>query len=112
MPVKGRWRARRINPNGRRVPERGRGLRAGGGRVVIATLWPVLNVQAARTAVEFFEHLAGQPGGAMGPALMHARECSYRRYQEEKRPDISWMSYRFFGDPNKTLPAFRSEASL
>ena len=36
---------------------------------------------------------------------MHARECSYRRYKDEDEPDISWMSYRFFGDLNQTLSA-------
>jgi len=80
----------------------------GGGRVVIAPLWPVVNVQAARTAVEFFEY-AFSHDGSIGEALMHARQCSYRRYREEDQPDISWMAYRYFGDPNKTLPASRTE---
>lgn len=80
------------------------GFARAGGRVVIGTLWPVVNAQAARTALEFFERiLTGDC--SIGEALMHARECSYRRYKDEDQPDISWMSYRFFGDPNRILPA-------
>jgi ATP-dependent Clp protease ATP-binding subunit ClpC len=88
----------------RRARSVAEGFVRAGGRAVIATLWPVINAQAARTAIEFFQDLLARDC-SIGDALMHARECSYRRYKEEDEPDISWMSYRFFGDLNQTLSA-------
>ncbi len=72
-------------------------------RCVVAPLWPVVNVQAAQFALEFFGGaLAGKP---LGEALRVARRASLRRYEDEDQPDISWMAYRFYGDPNRTLCA-------
>jgi ATP-dependent Clp protease ATP-binding subunit ClpC len=75
--------------------------RGGRGRVVIAPLWPMISVQAAETALAFFRHAS--PVTPMGLALRHARSESLYRY-ESGDAHIAWMSYRYFGDPNKTLP--------
>lgn len=73
----------------------------GGGKVVVAPLWPVVNVQAAQSALEFFKH-AGN-GAPLGHAMMAVREWSLQQY-EQNQPHISWMAYRFYGDPNRRLP--------
>lgn len=74
----------------------------GGGKVVIAPLWPVVNAQAAQSAMEFFKHAAEGP--ALAESLMHVRRESLARYQNDQ-PDLSWMAYRYFGDPNRRLAA-------
>src|SRR5262249_5255468 len=71
------------------------------GKGVIAPLWPVVNVQAAKMALDVIENtLNGVP---LAEALHIGRENSLRRY-DDGEPDISWMAYRYFGDPNKRLP--------
>lgn len=75
--------------------------RGGRGRVVIASLWPMVNVQAAEAAVEFFHQAS--PSGPLGETLRHVRRKSLDRYQSGEA-HIVWMAYRYFGDPNKTLP--------
>lgn len=75
--------------------------RGGRGRVVIASLWPMVNVQAAEAAVEFFQQAS--PSEPLGETLRHVRRKSLDRYQSGEA-HIVWMAYRYFGDPNKTLP--------
>ncbi len=67
-------------------------------RVVIAPIWPIVNVQAAEFAEEFFRQAA--QGGACGQAIRHAREWSRARYLGGD-PNIAYAAYRFFGDPNR-----------
>ncbi len=70
-------------------------------KVVIAPIWPVISVQAAETAMDFFQQaLRAAP---LGEALRTARTNSFQRY-ETGEPDISWGAYRYFGDPNRLLP--------
>ena len=70
-------------------------------KVVIAPIWPVINVHAAETAMHFFRQaLRAAP---LGEALRTARTNSFQRY-EIGEPDISWGAYRYFGDPNRLLP--------
>jgi hypothetical protein len=76
--------------------------RGGRGKVVIAPLCPVVNVQAAETALEFFR--LASPSAPLGEALAQARRASYQRY-EGGEPHLAWMAYRYFGDPNRALPA-------
>ncbi len=80
----------------------GQALAAGSSaKVVVAALWPVINVQAAEAAVAFFtEALAGKP---LGDALHAVRAASFARYAAGD-PHISWLAYRYFGDPARTLP--------
>lgn len=93
----------------------------GPGKVVIAPLWPVVNIQAAQAALEFFaaaslrkaegdaltavrKNSAASPSAFLGDALAVVRKNSFLRYDKEKEPDLSWMVYRYFGNPNLTLP--------
>jgi ATP-dependent Clp protease ATP-binding subunit ClpC len=76
--------------------------RGGRGKVVIAPIWPVVNVQAAETAIEFFR--SASPSRPLAEALAGARKMSFSRY-ESGEPHVAWMAYRYFGDPNNTLPA-------
>jgi hypothetical protein len=69
-------------------------------QTVVAPLWPVINYQAAESALEFFQKaLAGEP---LADALGRARQTSHQRYLAGS-PHISWMAYRYFGNPNHTL---------
>lgn len=69
-------------------------------QTVVAPLWPVVNYQAAESALEFFQMaLSGEP---LAEALRGARGASHRRYLVGA-PHISWMAYRYFGNPNHTL---------
>ncbi len=72
-------------------------------KTVIAPIFPIVNVQAARAALEFFH--AALDGQSCGEALQRMRLGSYARYSdpEQDLPDISWMAYRYFGNPNRTL---------
>ena len=80
--------------------------RGGPARTVIAPLWPVVNIQAADMALELFgEALAGR---CLGEAVRQTRVHSLERY-EAGDADISWMAYRYFGDPNRGLPSPQSE---
>ncbi len=72
-----------------------------GGNVVIAPLWPVVGVQAAEVAVEFFQQVFA--GRSWGTALQEIRRRSHERYAKGEA-DISWMAYRLFGQPDRTLP--------
>lgn len=93
----------------RRVRSIGQALAGGPSRCVVAPLWPVVNGQAARAALDFFQKaLAGQ---SIGEALAEVRSASYRRYEEDM-PDISWMAYRFYGDPNRALPPPRPKPAV
>lgn len=76
-------------------------LGRGSGKVVIAPLFPVVSVQAAETAVEFFEYALQKLPACV--ALQKARQSSFEKY-ESGQPHISWFAYRYFGDPNKILP--------
>jgi hypothetical protein len=72
----------------------------GPGRAVIAPLWPVVNVQAAQTALEVFRHaFESRP---LAEALHHARIASHAAYVAGA-PHLAWMSYRYLGNPNHTL---------
>ena len=73
----------------------------GPGKVVIAPLWPMINTQAAETALDFFRN-ASQTA-PLGEALRQARQSSLQRYNDGE-PHIAWMAYRYFGDPNAALP--------
>jgi ATP-dependent Clp protease ATP-binding subunit ClpC len=79
--------------------------RGGRGKTVIAPLWPVVNVQAAETALEFFRH--AEPDTPMAYAMENARRVSLDRYKANE-PHLSWMAYRYFGDPNNPFPAPRA----
>lgn len=72
----------------------------GVGKVVIAPVVPLVNVHAAGSALHFFRQALDQP---MGEALKSAREISLRAYLDENLPHISWLAYRYFGDPNASL---------
>lgn len=72
-------------------------------KVVIAPIFPVVNVQAAVTALEIFEQ--AENTACLGEAVHKARELSLKRYQDDGDPDISWLAYRYFGDVNRTLPS-------
>ena len=78
--------------------------RSGAVETCIAPLWPVVGVQAAQAALEFFRQAIA--GECLGNALRAVRLQSLRQY-EQGQPDISWMAYRYFGDPNRMLPAPR-----
>ncbi|MFV1966861.1 MAG: CHAT domain-containing protein [Pirellulaceae bacterium] len=82
--------------------------RGGPGKVVIAPLWPVVNFQAAEFAMTTFRGALG--GERLGTALHEARRTSLQRY-EAGAADVSWMAYRFFGDPNRGMPAPKEVAS-
>ena len=73
----------------------------GGESVVIAPICPVVNYQAANTALDFFRNAS--QSSPLAEALLTARKTSYAQYKEGD-PHISWMAYRYFGDPNKMLP--------
>jgi ATP-dependent Clp protease ATP-binding subunit ClpC len=72
----------------------------GQGKVVIAPIFPVLNTHAASSALHFFRQTAKNP---MGEALKSVRDISWTAYQEHNLPDICWLAYRYFGDPNTSL---------
>ena len=83
---------------------------AGGpGRVVIAPIWPVISGHAAAMAVDFFRQAVRR--WSLSRALRSARLRSYRRYLgkasigEQPKPDYCWAAYRYFGDPDRALPA-------
>lgn len=78
-------------------------------KTAIAPLWRIPNYQAAVAATTFFEQACGK-NVALGDALHQVREPSLKRY-EAGEPDISWMAYRYFGDPNALLPAPTASAS-
>jgi len=78
-------------------------------KVVIAPLWPVVSVQAAETALEFFRH-ASQTS-PLAEALKQARQYSLRHY-EAGEPHLMWMAYRYFGNPNMTLPVLAEEPAV
>jgi hypothetical protein len=72
-------------------------------KVVIAPIVPIVNTQAACAAVEFFE--SALEGESCGESLRKVRAASYARYSDsnQEAPDISWIAYRYFGDPNRVL---------
>lgn len=76
---------------------------AAGGRqkVVLAPLWPVSARLGAAMALDFFRRAV--KGVRLCHALRGARKRSYRRY-EQGEPDFGWAAYRYFGDPDRTLP--------
>jgi ATP-dependent Clp protease ATP-binding subunit ClpC len=74
---------------------------SGGGKVVIAPLWPIANVQAADAALEFFSK-ASQTS-ALARVLSEVRVASLQRY-ENGEPHTAWMAYRYFGEPNEGMP--------
>jgi ATP-dependent Clp protease ATP-binding subunit ClpC len=76
-------------------------------RVVIAPVWPVINVQAAETALVLFKQAL--QGVALAEALKRAREESYRKYSEDNLAHLAWFSYCYFGDPNATIPIITAE---
>lgn len=73
----------------------------GQGKVVIAPIWPVISVQAARAALDFFR--AAVRKHCLSQCLQWARRRSYREYKRGQ-PDVAWASYRYFGDPERKLP--------
>lgn len=75
---------------------------SGPSKVVAAALCPVVNVQAADAAAAFFAEAMG--GARLGEALRAARAKSLRRFEQDQQPDISWLAYRYYGDPNQRLP--------
>ena len=80
----------------------------GASKVVIAPIWPVINSQAATFAIEFFRRATR--GCRLSKALRLNRRRSYRRYVgntvkgDLPQPDFCWAAYRYFGDPDQTLP--------
>lgn len=83
--------------------------RGGRGKVVIAPLFPVVNVQAAETALEFFSEV--DPQTPLAVALAKAREASLARY-ESGEAHLAWMAYRYFGSPNARLQMRPAHGSL
>lgn len=73
--------------------------------VVIAPLFPMVNVQAADLALNLLR--PALRGMTLSEALRVARYRSLVRY-EDGEPDLTWMAYRYFGDPNRTLPIVSS----
>ncbi|MCC7420705.1 MAG: CHAT domain-containing protein [Planctomycetaceae bacterium] len=71
-------------------------------KVVIASLFPLVNSQAAAAAVTCFRAaLDGER--SLAEALQEARRESLARY-DSNQPDIGWLAYRYFGDPNERFP--------
>ncbi|MDP8223919.1 MAG: CHAT domain-containing protein [Candidatus Lernaella stagnicola] len=79
-----------------------------GNKVVIAPIYSVVNNQAARAAIDFFE-TALSPDKTLSESLAEARRNSLERYRQDQ-PDIAWMAYRYFGDPFKTMPGLAAAA--
>lgn len=75
--------------------------RGGRGKVVIAPICPVANTQAAETALTFFRNACSSV--SLAESLRAARKESLDQYNAGC-PHISWMAYRYFGNPNKYLP--------
>jgi hypothetical protein len=71
------------------------------GKVVIAPIWRVHSVHAARMATQILGRAFH--GATLDGALRAARRGSYLRYQQGE-PDLGWASYRLFGDPGRRLP--------
>jgi ATP-dependent Clp protease ATP-binding subunit ClpC len=69
-------------------------------RTVIAPVSPVVNSQAAATALAFFRAAAEM---SLGEAMQVARRESLERYRAGA-PDLSWFLYRYFGNPRRFLP--------
>jgi ATP-dependent Clp protease ATP-binding subunit ClpC len=86
----------------RHISVAGAFARGGPWKVVIAPLWPVVNVQAAEMAREFFR--AVSPVAGVGTALTLARRHSMERYASGEA-HLGWGAYRLFGDPNRSLPS-------
>ena len=80
----------------------------GPGRTLIAPICPVVNTDAARMAVEFFGRAVA--GKSLGEALRETRRLSSGRYNGTAESDISWMAYRYYGDPNRCM--FRSRPAI
>lgn len=79
----------------------GEALARGGPKVVVASLFPVVNTQAARVATTFFDQaLAGK---SLAEALRAARLESHAAYVAGEA-DVGWMAFRYFGDPNQVMP--------
>lgn len=72
-----------------------------GSKVVIAPTCPVVNNQAALTALDFFRNISFET--SLAEALLIARKNSLDRYNFGK-PDLNWMAYRYFGTPDAKLP--------
>ena len=79
-------------------------------RVVIAPIFPVLNADAAQFAERVFASAIEDE--LLGEAVTEARRDSLARFEEGAQPDICWMAYRFFGNPNSTLWVPREYISL
>ncbi len=75
--------------------------RSGSGRVVIAPIWPIVTEQAAECAMRFFEQACGS-SVSFGESLRIVRQKSLDEY-EAGQPNVCWMGYRYFGDPNGML---------
>jgi len=73
-------------------------------RVVIAPMWPVIDVQAAEAATEFFKLLLA--GASVGESLGEIRKRSFDRYQRGEA-HLLWLVYRLLGDPNRSLAVQR-----
>lgn len=77
-------------------------------RVVIAPMWPVIDVHAAEAATRFFRLLLN--GASVGEALSEVRKHSFDLYQQGEA-HILWLAYRLLGDPNRSLAARRVVAT-
>lgn len=70
-------------------------------KTVIGSMWPLVNTQAATSAVQFFKLLV-ENGQTVAEAMRCIREQSLQLYSRGEA-DISWMSYRLFGDPSQRV---------
>lgn len=78
-------------------------------KVVIASLFPLVNSQAAAAALTCFRTaLAGEL--PLAEALQEARRESLQKYAANQ-PDVGWLAYRYFGDPNERFPELAVPAS-
>jgi ATP-dependent Clp protease ATP-binding subunit ClpC len=75
----------------------------GPAKTVIGSLWHLVNVQAARSGTRFFQ-LMFEENKTCAEALRIIRQESLALYLEGQ-PEISWMSYRLFGEPDRCLLA-------
>ena len=73
----------------------------GPNRAVIAPIFPIETRQGADAALTFFKHAFSRSATA-GTCMQAVRETSLNSYHQDV-PDVRWLSYRYFGNPNLML---------
>ena len=82
----------------------------GANRAVVAPIFPIETRQGAQAALAFFKSAVAE-GSTAADSLQSVRHESLKAYEADL-PDVRWLSYRYFGDPNIRLSPGQRPATV